>query len=204
MERGIGYKGQYCSKKCNFAHILKKSIDEKLKYKYVIISTEFRKKKEVIEQFILKKDAVKKFKEIIGETTKVTLPQKYILRRGKAVKLNNEIVLIERSEDETVAVAEKNELGKVITTKVETTKKYDKFIIIDKHPYHSEQKFNIMNNDIEIDVNYIIDNILFSDNESKHIMLYDKNMIIKRENNIELILSEHQYIIIDLYNYLQK
>ena len=203
-ESGIGYIGQYCSKKCLMKHTTAKRVEEILKYKFLIISTEFRKKKEIIEEFISKEDAVTKFKEIIEENKKITLPQKYVLRGKRAVKLNREILLIERSEDDTVALLEKNELGKLINTKIKANAKYNNFIIIDKQSYHSEQKFNIINNNSEIDVNYIINNILLSDNEGKHIMIYDKNLIIKTENDIELILSEHQYIIMDLYNFLQS
>jgi len=200
----IGYIGKYCSYKCLIEEYNKKLIDEKLKHKYLLVLSEFRKKKEVIEQFILKKDAVKLFKKLVLDNTLITLPQKYVIKKDKAVKINNEILLIERNEDSTISLKEKNELGKLINTKVKSTSKFNKLIIIDKHPYHSEQKFNIMGNDDKIDVNHIINNILLLDDDSKQIMVYDKNLIIKKENDIELILSEHQYIIMDLYNYLQS
>jgi len=35
-------------------------------------------------------------------------------------------------------------------------------------------------------------------------MIYKTNLIIKINDNIELIFSKHQEIIIDLYNFLQK
>ena len=199
-----GYEAKYCSNKCAINHYHAKKLEEKLIYKYIIVFTEFKKKKEIVEQFILKKDAVKKFREIVEENKKITLPQKYTVKGTKTIKVDNEVVLVERNEDNTIGLKEKNELGKLINTKIETNVKYNKLIIIDKHPYHSEQYFNIMRNDSEINVNYILNNILLLDNEGKHIMVYDKNLIIKMENNIEVILSEHQYIIMDLYNYIQS
>jgi hypothetical protein len=198
------YKGQYCSARCLLAHNKQKNLEKRLQYKYQIVLTEFRKKKELIEQFISKKDATKKYKELIVENSKIVLPQKYLMKRGKTIKLNNEIVLLERSEDNTLTICEKNELGKLINIKAETNRKQDKFIIINKQPYHSEQYFNIMNNDNQIDVNYILNDILLINSDDKTIMIYDKNLIIKKENDIELIVSEHYNIIIDLYNFLQK
>jgi len=137
------YIGQFCSRKCSNAQRKEKRLEERLKLKYAIVLTEFRKKKKIVEQFVSKEDALNRMWEITEESKKVVLPQKYVFKYRKPVKLNNEVVLIERGEDLTIALKERNEVGKLINVKVETKTEHDSFIIIDKSPYHTEQMFNI-------------------------------------------------------------
>lgn len=184
-----------------------------LKFDYKIITTSLQKQNGYIGKYHTLKDAVAALKELEKKNEEIVFPVKTINYK-KLIDANFEYLLLkkirETNKDEiNKAPKFRNEYGKLIENIIDST---DKWVIYDKAPMLVEETFWVYGYSPKLDrktflwvfENFIVNNTLNKQDFLKIYVFYNKIVIKKDNNDIEMVICKSIPDAIHFYNLLEE
>lgn len=170
-----------------------------LKHKYKILITSHNREIKYVDGFTDIKDAYTLFNKMKKANEEVKFPVKYVNKK-KILPAKYEIVMLERNDDEEALLP--NEYGK---NTVHVITNNDNWKMMDKCPYLKEETFWYYGYHPSYSrktVDFIINNI--RKDEYKEFLLFKNKLIIRYDNDIDLITCKCREDSYRLMNYIMK
>jgi len=160
---------------------------------YRIIITKNRKKKKLVFETNVKKNATQRFNKLV-RNNKVLFPIRFISNKNP-IEVNHEILLLKKRSS-------KSEKNIVLRDSIGRTKdpliNNDEWVLIKHKPYEYEESFKVHNYDKRlymVDIISKIINPLLSHNkkETGHIYYFQNKICVEVGSTIQLIVTKNSY-----------
>ena len=154
------------------------------------------------------KDAYKKVKELLAESSKVVFP-KMVENNEILGSSRYEYIILEKNRDGSKTnLEQRNEFGKMVEQRLNT----DKWVILDKFSYNIEETFWVWGfnpNTERKTFQWIYENIVSAGIETKYdlkrIFLYKNKILVKDDDNeMDMILCKTQSDSVRFYNLIEE
>jgi len=154
------------------------------------------------------KDAYKKVKELLAESSKIVFP-KMVENNEILGSSRYEYIILEKNRDGSKTnLEQRNEFGKMVEQRLNT----DKWVILDKFSYNIEETFWVWGfnpNTERKSFQWIYENIVSAGIETKYdlkrIFLYKNKILVKDDDNgMDMILCKTQSDSVRFYNLIEE